>query len=159
MFRTAALYAIRMYQKYVSPHKGFSCAYRTHAEGLSCSAYGYKAIARNGTWVGLRLLQRRMDLCAWHHHQHRSPSGVLGGYARYQRGFSDLGRDDCCSPSGVITDCGIAENCGCEACEIGACVAFFSTCSCGTCGGGRRREENRQRTRANRRGWPPSRIW
>ena len=66
MFRTAALYAIRMYQKYVSPHKGFSCAYRKHAKGLSCSGYGYKAIARKGTWVGLQLLQRRMDQCAWH---------------------------------------------------------------------------------------------
>ena len=90
-------------------------------------------------------------------HQHRSPRPVSGGYARYQRGFSDVSSDECCSPSGVITDCGIAENCGCEACEIGACVAFFSTCSCGTCSQGRRREDNRQRLRANRRGWPSSR--
>jgi putative component of membrane protein insertase Oxa1/YidC/SpoIIIJ protein YidD len=40
--------AIGGYQKYVSPHKGFSCAHRLLYGGESCSQYVKGAIAQNG---------------------------------------------------------------------------------------------------------------
>jgi len=37
-----ALWAIRAYQRHLSPWKGFRCAYRVLTGRDSCSAYGYK---------------------------------------------------------------------------------------------------------------------
>ncbi|ATD62555.1 MAG: membrane protein insertion efficiency factor YidD [Janthinobacterium svalbardensis] len=58
-----ALWAIRAYQRYVSPRKGFSCVYRVLTGGTSCSNYGYRVIARHGLRPGLVLLQRRLCAC------------------------------------------------------------------------------------------------
>jgi putative component of membrane protein insertase Oxa1/YidC/SpoIIIJ protein YidD len=79
-----ALLAIRAYQRYLSPYKGFSCALRVATGGDSCSGYGYKAIRRRGLRVGLGLLRRRMALCGHHAVAVRNP--VL----HPQRGHCDL---------------------------------------------------------------------
>jgi putative component of membrane protein insertase Oxa1/YidC/SpoIIIJ protein YidD len=73
---TCALAAIRAYQRVLSPRKGFCCALRAVTGGDSCSAYGYRVIARCGLWTGLRLLRRRLDACA---RQHRL-AGWLAGW-------------------------------------------------------------------------------
>jgi putative component of membrane protein insertase Oxa1/YidC/SpoIIIJ protein YidD len=44
----AFLLAIGLYQKYLSPHKGFCCAYRTHTGRAGCSALGFRAVRRYG---------------------------------------------------------------------------------------------------------------
>ena len=88
-----ALRAIRVYQRHLSPHKGFSCAYRGATGGDSCSAHGYRVIARCGLRKGWRLLRRRLNACG---QQHRFGVGPL----RYQQGSIDLGCpgvEDCCS--------------------------------------------------------------
>ena len=56
-----ALAAIRLYQRHLSPHKGFCCAYRVHTGRASCSSLGYRAIRRFGLWLGLVILHRRLD--------------------------------------------------------------------------------------------------
>lgn len=65
-----ALAGIRLYQRYLSPVKGFSCAYRVLTGGDSCSAYGYRAIARHGLLLGTGLLRRRLQACGEQHRQH-----------------------------------------------------------------------------------------
>jgi putative component of membrane protein insertase Oxa1/YidC/SpoIIIJ protein YidD len=92
-----ALKAIRAYQRHLSPHKGFSCTLRATSGGRSCSAYGYRAIARCGLRKGLRLLRRRLHACG---QQHRFGGGPLS----FQHGSIDPGCDldgasvsDCCS--------------------------------------------------------------
>jgi len=48
--------AIVAYQRYVSPYKGFRCAYRAHTGGWSCSEYARRLILRCGPgalWQGL----------------------------------------------------------------------------------------------------------
>jgi putative component of membrane protein insertase Oxa1/YidC/SpoIIIJ protein YidD len=60
--RVLALAAIRGYQRWLSPHKGFCCALRVTG-GASCSAYGYQVIERFGLHRGLGLLGRRLELC------------------------------------------------------------------------------------------------
>jgi putative component of membrane protein insertase Oxa1/YidC/SpoIIIJ protein YidD len=94
-----ALLAIRAYQRYLSPRKGFSCALRHATGGRSCSSYGYRAIARCGLRKGWRLLRRRLDACG---RAHRFGGGPLS----YQQGSIDPGCDlgvpdvcDCCSSS------------------------------------------------------------
>ncbi|MEW6370144.1 MAG: membrane protein insertion efficiency factor YidD [Pseudomonadota bacterium] len=58
-----ALSAIRGYQRHLSPHKGYCCAYRCATGRGSCSAHGYRVIGRFGLWTGLALLRRRLRLC------------------------------------------------------------------------------------------------
>jgi putative component of membrane protein insertase Oxa1/YidC/SpoIIIJ protein YidD len=83
-----ALAAIRFYQRYISPRKGFSCALRVATGGASCSAYGYAVIERFGLLRGLGLLQRRLELCG-HVHGRAQASAPLHPRLKYQRGFCD----------------------------------------------------------------------
>ncbi|MCW6034731.1 membrane protein insertion efficiency factor YidD [Spirulina subsalsa FACHB-351] len=58
-----ALLSIRGYQRYLSPHKGFSCAYRSEHGGESCSEYVKKAIASHGLIAALPLIEQRFQDC------------------------------------------------------------------------------------------------
>ncbi len=57
------LAAIRLYQRFVSPYKGFACAYRVHTGCAGCSALGYRAIRRFGVVDGIGVLRTRLYLC------------------------------------------------------------------------------------------------
>ncbi|MFA9217287.1 MAG: membrane protein insertion efficiency factor YidD [Sphingomonadaceae bacterium] len=59
-----ALRLIRLYQRYLSPRKGYACAFRVHHGRDSCSAYGYRCIDRHGLLQGCLLLRRRLRACA-----------------------------------------------------------------------------------------------
>ena len=83
--KTIALFAIRAYQRYISPHKGFCCAYHAHTGYRSCSVLGYRAIRRYGVLPGVAVLQKRFKRCtAAHQQQHHR--------LRYnsQQGFCDV---------------------------------------------------------------------
>ena len=56
ILRGATAGAIIAYQRYVSPYKGFRCAYRARTGGWSCSEYARRLILRCGPgalWQGL----------------------------------------------------------------------------------------------------------
>lgn len=102
-----ALAAIRAYQRWLSPHKGFCCALRAITGADSCSAYGYRVIERFGLRRGLGLLDRRLALCG-QVHRHALP-GTPAAPARRQAqvrrplhgrqgGFCDLPSCDCDLP-------------------------------------------------------------
>ncbi|MGB6170093.1 MAG: membrane protein insertion efficiency factor YidD, partial [Geitlerinemataceae cyanobacterium] len=46
---------VRGYQKYLSPHKGFSCAYRKLHGGVSCSEYFRQTIDRYGFSYAIKI--------------------------------------------------------------------------------------------------------
>jgi putative component of membrane protein insertase Oxa1/YidC/SpoIIIJ protein YidD len=87
--RSLLLAAIRAYQRYLSPHKGFACAYRVHTGRSNCSALGYRAVRRHGVFAGLGLIRRRTLLCGVAHRRHAPPLAAL----QPQRGVCDLGCD------------------------------------------------------------------
>lgn len=95
---SAALAAIRGYQRFISPHKGFSCAYRCHTGCASCSALGFRAIRRYGVWRGIGVLRRRFARCAFVHRRYSAPP--MPASRLLQAGFCDLSCDgldlDCC---------------------------------------------------------------
>jgi putative component of membrane protein insertase Oxa1/YidC/SpoIIIJ protein YidD len=95
-----ALWAIGAYQRYVSPRKGYSCAYRVLTGRASCSAYGYRVIARHGLRPGLVLLQRRLRTCGERHRQHLALHPQARRSARRQ---AQAGYCDCDVP---LVDCG-----------------------------------------------------
>jgi len=55
---------ITAYQRFISPHKGFVCAYRVCHGGQSCSAHAKAAFRQHGLVVGWRHMWRRFVLCA-----------------------------------------------------------------------------------------------
>lgn len=58
-----ALRAIDIYQRHVSPRKGFVCAHRVLHGGESCSEFGRRAVMESGVLRALRRLQTRFQEC------------------------------------------------------------------------------------------------
>ncbi len=131
MTAALALAAIRVYQRFISPYKGFACALRVATGGASCSAYGHAAIARFGLRRGLGLLQRRFELCG---HVHARLRAVPPPHPRlkYQRGFCDGPCDVPCHGHGHCLSLDTAVD------ALG-CVGDV-----GDCGSSRRREQDRR---------------
>lgn len=113
--RSLILFAIRAYQRCLSPYKGFSCAYRCHTGRASCSDFGYRAIRLLGVGAGLSILRERMFLCGVAHRRH-APPRVRPHWK--QRGDCDVGCDGCDFPdlpsAESLSDC---TNC----CDSGNC--------------------------------------
>lgn len=130
--RRLVLGAISTYQRYVSPYKGFCCAYRINTGRKSCSALGFRAVRRYGVIAGLAVLRRRTYLCGV---AHRRFSPVHGRPHHRQRGDCDPGCDlpgdfNCNTP-------------GSKSCS--SIFDFASCCECGSCDGSdRKRKGNEQ---------------
>lgn len=127
LMRLACLGAIRGYQRFVSPYKGFGCAYRLHTGRASCSVLGYRAVRRHGVLSGLALARRRMHLCGVVHRRQQGFPGPL--HRASQRGLCDLGCDAPCDascdlPSGGSGRCrGLDPSSCCDSgcCDVGSC--------------------------------------
>jgi putative component of membrane protein insertase Oxa1/YidC/SpoIIIJ protein YidD len=63
VLRRAAVRAISLYQIYVSPYKGFQCAYRYHTGGNSCSEYAKRIVLRFGLLTLWTALPRQFARC------------------------------------------------------------------------------------------------
>jgi len=125
-----ALAAIRLYQRHLSPYKGFCCAYRVHTGQASCSSLGYRAIRRFGLWPGLVILRQRLVKCGIAHRRYRPRSLALGR----QAGFCDIPCDPSC-------DLPCDFDAGSTACDV------FSNCIPGDCGDWRREQKNEEEER------------
>jgi putative component of membrane protein insertase Oxa1/YidC/SpoIIIJ protein YidD len=95
--KALALLAIRLYQRHLSPRKGYGCAYRVHTGAASCSVLGYRAIRRHGAWRGYVLLRRRLEKCGVAHRRH----GAHAVHPKAQGGFCDMPCDMPCNGSGA----------------------------------------------------------
>jgi uncharacterized protein len=117
--RALALRLIAFYKRVISPRKGFSCAYRVHTGGASCSTFAHHAIARHGVAVGWLLLRRRFRKCGAVHAAARASEG-REGFARRahpQAGYCDI-PCDCDVGHCHWPDFGDALNCGCcDSCD------------------------------------------
>jgi putative component of membrane protein insertase Oxa1/YidC/SpoIIIJ protein YidD len=58
-----AIRLIALYQRHVSPRKGFRCAYGVRHGRDSCSRFARRAIERCGVVAGMRLVRRRFARC------------------------------------------------------------------------------------------------
>lgn len=118
-FTALALAAVRAYQRWVSPYKGFACAHRVHRGGPGCSAVGARLLRRFGVWHGWPLLRQRLRACGDVHRAHHgnrqgAPRRWFTGLALRQRGDCDLPCDfDACDGPGRgwALDCC---DCGCD---------------------------------------------
>lgn len=119
--RSLALAAIRAYQRHVSPHKGYRCAYSVHTGRSGCSGLGYRAIRCKGLFTGLLILRRRLLRCAAVHRQAHPHSD--GPYRPYRRP-PVAQRGDCDLPC-VVTSGGASLDLADATC---ACVECWSWC-------------------------------
>ncbi len=106
--KALALWAIRLYQRLISPHKGFRCAYRGYTGHAGCSALGYRAIRRFGVIGGVKVLRSRLNKCGVAYRRYRpAPTFMPAG----QGGFLD------CDCGGGPDSCD-ANPCDCNPCDI-----------------------------------------
>lgn len=107
IFAYPALLAIRAYQRWLSPLKGYACAFRVLTGRDSCSAYGYRVIARFGLLRGLVLLRRRLRACARHYHEHQAAPAMRYRAARHQAqaGYCDCDLPCACDAIDLLDCC------------------------------------------------------
>ena len=115
--KALALSAIRLYQRFISPYKGFCCAYRAYTSHASCSALGYRAIQRYGIRHGMGILRKRFAKCGAAHRRLAPMRRIL----HRQGGFCDAGCD---------LPCDIP----CNLDSAGAVCDVLSCCDAGDCG-------------------------
>jgi putative component of membrane protein insertase Oxa1/YidC/SpoIIIJ protein YidD len=134
----AALATIALYQRFISPHKGFRCAHAVQTGRRGCSALGARAIRRHGLWDGLGVLSCRLDACALSHDDLRATHGRRRLNA--QAGVCDI---DC----GAFDACDAAD-CACDALDCADCFDRRKRCSRGSnADAARERIEARQNRR------------
>ncbi len=108
LFKFLLLALISFYQKYLSPIKGYKCAYGRHYHTHTCSSYGKKVVLRFGPWIGLRLLSRQFDACAWTNRTYfKANRPIKTQMHNYQAGYID------CAP-----DCISCDSCDCQSCDL-----------------------------------------
>ena len=98
------LWAIKFYQRYISSHKGFCCAYRTGR--ASCSSLGYRVVRRYGAINGLVVLRSRLYQCGVAHRRYSAP---WRRPMAAQRGDCDIG---CAGDCGSVLDYASCLDCG-----------------------------------------------
>jgi len=113
-----ALLLICGYQRWLSPYKGFHCAYRVYVGGSEgCSGYGQRVIRRYGIFTGYRLLQRRLWRCGEVAAMQREQRLVASQVMRAQAGDCDLGGCDLGGSSFDGCDSfGLPD--GCDSCDV-----------------------------------------
>lgn len=158
MLKRLALLTIGLYQRYLSPRKGYPCAYRVRAGGMGCSGFGKHAIRKHGLFLGLVLLRRRTAKCAWQAQQHTSRQNQatnnhrfkLQNYGRFsnQAGSVDCDCNGCDTPDCDFPDLGCG-NSRSSSTKAASTCGFISDCGtgCNSCGdssrSGAKREEKR----------------
>ena len=118
MLRLAAAGAVGAYQRHISPHKGFCCAYRAHTGRVSCSEFGRRVILKLGLVAFVRLMPRQFARCraAFAAIRLDPKHGAARPGKRHGR-RSVLDRCDCGFSSCDVGDCspdGCDEPCDCS---------------------------------------------
>lgn len=144
--RVVALLAIRAYRRWLSPRKGFRCAWAAASGRGSCSSVGLTVFRRAGWRRGFALMRRQFDRCAIAAAQ-RHDGGV---YKRLRPVAAQRGDCDC-------GGCDLAGNCFDGAgCEVAECLSDSCPCDCGvgrdkTAEAARKRAAERRARREDRR--------
>jgi putative component of membrane protein insertase Oxa1/YidC/SpoIIIJ protein YidD len=148
-----ALGATRFYQRFLSPYKGFCCAYASITGHRSCSTLGYRAIRRFGVCHGICLLYKRLHNCGLAYRRHqlqvRQPASRALGH---QGGFLDCGGCDVPAGCDMPSGCDMPGSCDFPCDVPSGCHLPHRPEICGdilSCGGGgdcdwRRRKKDKQ---------------
>ncbi|MCF4970038.1 membrane protein insertion efficiency factor YidD [Nostoc sp. CMAA1605] len=141
--RNLSTVAITGYQKYLSPHKGFSCAHRVLYGGESCSQYIKRVISEEGLSVALVKSRQRFQECKQANLLLRSRLQIEDSESTDESDDSSLDEEDTSlnprrkvPPSGQTsnTDCGDLPDCSSLDCS-GVDCGDLPDCSSLDCSG------------------------
>ncbi|AUI69000.1 membrane protein insertion efficiency factor YidD [Beggiatoa leptomitoformis] len=104
---------IRGYQKYISPYKGFRCAYAVKHQSLSCSEYARLELLQTGVIHSLSSIRQRLHDC-------KMAAITLEADKKAQRKTDYL---NCCADGLSIPDV------SCSSCEMGDTCSVGDACS------------------------------
>lgn len=97
-----SLTLVDLYQRHLSPRKGFCCAYRVLHHDLSCSAYFRQQVQQQGAWDAIAPLRSRLKACQAAHQvlaaQAEDAEESEDSRRRQTWDYSDCGTD-CCNGS------------------------------------------------------------
>jgi len=105
---------IGFYQRWLSPLKGFSCAYRRKRGAHSCSEFGRRVVTRFGVLKFIPLMRQRFARCAAAARaltERRKSKREAAAATTTNHSSCDIGPGDC------LTGADAAE-CGCAAAEL-----------------------------------------
>jgi putative component of membrane protein insertase Oxa1/YidC/SpoIIIJ protein YidD len=105
-----AVLVIAAYQRFISPYKGFVCAYRVLHGGQSCSAYAMAAFQQHGFVAGWYQMQRRFVSCAQAAEDLRQGTpgkGVFRRKVEYCAGAATGRKAQCCADSACDPGCSL----------------------------------------------------
>ena len=112
---------IRLYQKHISPRKGFRCAHRVLHGGASCSEFARQYTLEHGLWAMFPALRLRFRECRMA--KETLTANGKAGAASQKKDPTPLW----CEMCGGIGDCGFAgAESSCDAPGVDAC-----DCPCG----------------------------
>lgn len=98
--------AIRFYQRFVSPRKGFRCAHAALHGGESCSAAVARIVRDEGLLAGRGRIARRFAECREAHIQLGSPSPFALSPLTLGTGGPRVRGVCCCGPIPIPFRCG-----------------------------------------------------
>ena len=113
-------FLIGLYQKHLSPRKGYRCAYSLEHGGTGCSGAVLHILEEKGLWRGWSLIHKRFDECG------------NAAERRKERHKKEKKKDRDCLPQASCDGLSCPDNC----------VPSFKKCDlpdlpdCGDCGGG-----------------------
>lgn len=84
-------YFITLYQKWISPYKGFTCAHHHLHGNNSCSEFTKQQILKNGLFSSLKVIKKRFIECS------DAAFTIRQNSIKNQRGDCDLGLSGCIS--------------------------------------------------------------
>lgn len=123
--RQVAIASIKLYQRYISPHKGFACAHRVLYGGDSCSGYIKRAIAQNGLLEAWNSAGERFQACKEASLILRSQQSEDSESQKQNRQRSE---NHC---QNAITSCECSQF-GYEACTLVSCESCVALPDCGS---------------------------
>ncbi len=110
MLTKIAIFSIELYQKYLSPHKGYCCAYSVYHNDLSCSAYAKQTIKKLGFFHSISKIKARFNEC-------KKASEYIANE------YKDMQKDDKKEiKPGKCEECG---RCGTDTCSTAACFSIL----------------------------------
>lgn len=127
---------IRDYQKYVSPHKGFCCAYRKLHGTESCSEFLRQAVQVQGLVAAIPLFQERLAACKQAHLTLQAQA-----QAEEEEPEANQENQESQTPKKFASSKRFCENlpycdCGASSIDFGACGGDGGFCDCGSFGAG-----------------------
>ena len=112
---------IEGYQRFLSPYKGFRCAYRARTKRTSCSEFAKRVALRRGVLALPSLLRERFKRCA-----------MAARAMTHRRREEDERRDGRASSANAFDGCGqsAGEACAHGGCELGGEAACAGADAC-----------------------------